>query len=47
MLPKANMILPALLLAQDHPHQLLLLKFIRLLIVKELPPLSPPPNSTF
>jgi hypothetical protein len=45
--PKKNMILPALLLAQDHLHQLLLFRFLRLLIVKEIPPFSPLPNTTF
>jgi hypothetical protein len=45
--PKRNMILPALLLAQAHLHQLLLFRFLRLLTIKELPPLSPLPNTIF
>jgi hypothetical protein len=44
-LPKENMILPTILLAQAHPHQLLLFRFLRFLIVKELLPLSPLPNT--
>jgi hypothetical protein len=43
--PKGNMILPAILLARAHPHQLLLFRFLRFLTVNELFPLSPLPNT--
>jgi hypothetical protein len=41
------MILPAILLARGHPHQLLLIMFLRFLAVKELLLLSPLPNTIF
>jgi hypothetical protein len=39
------MILPAILLARAHPHQLLLFRFLRFLTVKEL--LPPLPSSKY
>jgi hypothetical protein len=45
--PKGKCDPPRNFLARFHPHQLLLFMFLNFLIVKELPPLSPLPNTIF
>jgi hypothetical protein len=45
MLPRENLILPTILLAQAHPHPLLLFRFLRFLTVKEQT--SPLPSSKY
>jgi hypothetical protein len=47
MLPKENMILPAILISQAHLHQLLWFRFLRFLTVKKKLPFSPLPNKIF
>jgi hypothetical protein len=45
--PKRKYDPPTLILAQAHHHQLLHFRFLRLMTVKELPPLFPLLNTTF